>query len=90
MSLEEKRRQSSAQGWVGDQKAVVARSEAKSDGSPPLAGMRRERSEGTHKRWEYETDLRGAGLRAMGPRIGPRRPQARSRRGGRERALGAA
>jgi len=42
----------------------VARSETKGDGSPPLTGIWRERSEGAQKCCVYGTDLRGAGLRA--------------------------
>ena len=49
----------------------MARSETKCDGSPPLTGIRRERSEGAQKRREYETDLRGAGLRASTSDPGP-------------------
>ncbi len=110
-SLEEKRRESSAHGWVGDQQTVVALkwNEAKpgerrvtqgrrlstfigrslpahqrvshagsgwyggGSGSARMGGWGkrvvwrsgvswRERSEGAQNRWEYETDLRGAGL----------------------------
>jgi len=120
-SLEGKRRESSSQGWVGDQQTVVALkwNEAKAaewritqgrrlstvivrslpahhrvshagsgwyggGGGSARTGGRgkrvvwrsgvswRERSEGALIRREYGRDLRGAGLRAMRPRIGPR------------------